>query len=412
MGHAFGDQLLQAIARRLEEIVVPFGFSARLGGDEFTVVMERAKSQDEIMEAGRTILRAFQQKPLPVEGRELSMSLSIGAAYFPAHAKTADALLRAADAALFRAKSLGKNQVSVFSPDLLDAAASRFRTEQGLRQAIERGELELAFQPELEARSLEVRLVEALLRWRLPDGRLASTADFLAVAEESGLIGEISDWVLSTALETAARWHHGPWPQARVAINVSPRQLLDTQFVGRVEALLLEHRLPASCIEIELTENVLQTGATTIESLRRLRALGVGIALDDFGAGFSSLASLEQLPLTRVKLDRSLISSIDTSSRAIAIARAIVGLCESLGLDITAEGIERPEQLALLLGYPNMYLQGYLLSRPILARDLLDAIARMPSHMQNVLLTMPGSRPADGVIEIAALPIEEIARIA
>lgn len=411
MGHDFGDQLLQAIAKRLAEIVAPLGFSARLGGDEFTVVIEKGRRHEDIAEAGRSILRAFQ-KPLPVAGRELSMSLSIGAACFPAHAKTADALLRAADAALFRAKALGRNQVSVFSPDLLDAAASRFRTEQGLRLAIERGELELAFQPELEALSLEVRLVEALLRWRLPDGRLASTADFLAVAEESGLINDISDWVLTTAVQAAAHWHHGMWRNARVAINVSPRQLLDTRFVDRVAGLLQEHRLPASCIEIELTENVLQTGAATIESLRRLRALGVGIALDDFGAGFSSLASLEQLPLTRVKLDRSLVASIDTSGRALAIARAIVGLCESLELDITAEGIERPEQLALLLGFRNMYLQGYLLSRPIPARDVTDAMARMPSHMQNLLLTLPGAGPESGVIEISAPAEDEIARSA
>ena len=208
--------------------------------------------------------------------------------------------MRAADAALFRAKAMGRSQRSVFTPELLEDAAKRFNTEQGLRRAVERGELALVFQPEIHAETLEVGLVEALLRWRLPDGRLASPAEFLAVAEESGLIMEISDWVLRSAIEAAARWHHGEWPRARVAINVSARQVLDQGFHRRVQDLLVEHRVPARCIEIELTENVLQTGPATIAAVRQLRESGVGVALDDFGTGYSSLASLEHLPLTRV----------------------------------------------------------------------------------------------------------------
>jgi diguanylate cyclase (GGDEF)-like protein len=388
MGHGFGDRVLQSIAKRLEEVVAAVCFTARLGGDEFTVIIESAHHVDQITDAAQSIIQAFQ-KPLPVDGRELSISLSMGASYFPTHARDAEALLRAADAALFRAKALGRNQLSVFSSELLDAAASRFATEQGLRQAIESGEFELAFQPEVHAQTLETPLVEALLRWRLPDGRLASTADFLTVAEESGLITQISDWVLRAAVGATAAWHHGGLAALRVAINVSPRQLLEAGFVARVARLLEEHALPAACIEIELTENVLQTGTATIAALRQLRELGVGIALDDFGAGFSSLASLEQLPLTRVKLDRSLIASIDSSARSIAIAQAIIGLCTSLGLEITAEGIERPEQLALLLPYRNMYLQGYLLSRPVGAADLARTLSEMPARMQELLLTLP-----------------------
>jgi EAL domain-containing protein (putative c-di-GMP-specific phosphodiesterase class I) len=232
-------------------------------------------------------------------------------------------------------------------------------------------------------------LVEALLRWRLPDGRLVAPAEFLTIAEESGLIMEISDWVLHSAIETAARWHHGSWPEARVAINLSSRQLLDGRFADRVMELLHEYNLPAHCIEIELTENVLQTGAATIEVLRCLRANGLAIALDDFGTGYSSLASLELLPLTRVKLDRALIASIHTSARSAAIARAIVGLCHSLGLEVTAEGIECPEQLAMLADQAPMYLQGYLLARPASADKLLSVIAGLPNHMQSLLLASP-----------------------
>lgn len=385
MGHAYGDQVLQGVAQRLEGLAAQFGFSARLGGDEFTVIYTKASSPEAIIDAGKLILQAFQQ-PLPVGGRNLLISLSIGASFYPDHATNADSLLRAADAALFRAKSLGRNQMSVFSPELLDAAASRFSTEQGLRHAIEGGEFELAFQPEVDLHTFKVPLVEALLRWRLPDGRLATPGDFLAVAEDSGLIMEISDWVLRSAVEAASKWYHGGWEDVRVAINVSPRQLLDAGFLARLLELIAAKRLPARCIEIELTENVLQTGPETIDALRQVRMCGIGIALDDFGTGFSSLASLEQLPLTRVKLDRSLIARIDTSKRALAIAQAIITLCEGLELSITAEGIERSEQLVPLMNARSMLAQGFLLSLPLPGEGLLAVVESMPERMQSLLL--------------------------
>ena len=254
---------------------------------------------------------------------------------------------------------------------------------------MDRGEFELLFQPEVNFDALGTKLVEALLRWRLPDGRHVSPADFLAVAEESGLIMTISDWVLRSAVQSAAKWHYGPWPDVRIAVNVSARQLLDPTFVERLQHLLQEFKLPSRCIEIELTENVLQTGPATIETLRQLRALGVAIALDDFGTGYSSLASLEQLPLTRVKLDRSLIQSIDTSDRSLAIARAIVGLCGSLGLEVTAEGVERAEQLALLLDYPSICVQGYLICAPVNAEAIPRTVGEMPQQLHSLLLTLP-----------------------
>ncbi|HEY6451469.1 MAG TPA: EAL domain-containing protein [Steroidobacteraceae bacterium] len=388
MGHAFGDRVLEAIAEQLRITAGPGGFAARLGGDEFTVVFDSAASEEQVRNVGWELVRAFHQ-PVTIGGRELMISISVGASLYPDHGTDADELLRAADAALFRAKALGRSQLTVFSPELLEAASAKFSTEQGLRHAMERDEFELVFQPEIDAATLTVSVVEALLRWRLADGRLASPEEFLTVAEESGLIMEISDWVLRSAIEAAARWHHGPWPDARVAINLSSRQLLDSRFVDRVMDLLCEHRLPARCIEIELTENVLQTGAATIDVLRCLRSHGIAIALDDFGTGYSSLASLEQLPLTRVKLDRTLIASIHTSARSAAIARAIVGLCHGLGLEVTAEGIEFPEQLALLVDNPGMCLQGYLLARPVPAEKLLAVIDTLPEHVQSLLLSAP-----------------------
>jgi diguanylate cyclase (GGDEF)-like protein len=399
IGHEFGDHVLVSIAQRLQDVARNFGFAARLGGDEFTLVYERASSIADIREAGLGIVQAFQA-PLEVEGRDLIVSVSLGVSIYPEHERESEALLRAADAALFRAKALGRSQMALFTPELLTAAAAKFSIEQGLRRAIERSEFELFFQPEVCAETLEVRLVEALIRWRMPDGRYVAPGEFLAVAEESGLIIEISDWVLRTAIQTAARWHRGSWPQARVAINVSPRQLLDYRFVERVQELLREYALPPECIEIELTESVLQTGHATIEALKRLRALGLAIALDDFGTGYSSLASLEQLPLTRIKLDRSLIASIDSNPRSAAIARAIMSLCQGLGLEITAEGVERPEQFALLFGHRAMYMQGYLLARPAPAGDLEAMMRTVQQKCEELLVLQKAAAMESTVVDL------------
>jgi diguanylate cyclase (GGDEF)-like protein len=401
MGHEFGDRVLVSLAQRLQDSTRNVGYPARLGGDEFTIVYERAHSLDDIRAAGLQVVQAFQT-PLAVDGRELIVSVSVGASVYPEHGRDAEALLRAADAALFRAKALGRSQLSVFTPDLFAAASAKFTTEQGLRRAIERGEFELVFQPEVNVETLETALVEALIRWRMPDGSYAMPGQFLGIAEESGLIMEISDWVLRSAIETAAHWHHGSWPAARVAINVSPRQLIDQRFVDRLRGLLQEYRLPARCIEIELTETVLQTGPATIETLKCLRAHGVAIALDDFGTGYSSLASLEQLPLTRIKLDRSLVAGIDTSPRSAAIARAIIGLCQGLGLEVTAEGVERPEQFALLLGHRAMYLQGYLLSPPVARDELLPVMADLTRRVEEMLLTSKLRASAANVVDLSA----------
>jgi diguanylate cyclase (GGDEF)-like protein len=405
LGHEFGDQVLQTIAQRLSASTHSFGFAARLGGDEFTVVYESASNIEDVRLAGLQLIEAFRE-PMPLDGRDLVVSISAGASVFPEHAQTVEALLRAADAALYEAKALGRSQLALFTPALLDAATERFTTEQGLRRALDRGEFELVFQPEVNLQTCEVELVEALLRWRRPDGRFSAPGEFLAVAEASGLILQINDWVLRRVIETAARWYQGHWPEVRIAINVSSRQLFDNSFVEQVQDLLEQHELPPRCIEIELTENVLQTGSATIASLRRLRAHGIAIALDDFGTGFSSLASLEQLPLTRIKLDRSLIASIDTSARSAAIAKAIIQLCQGLGLAITAEGVERLEQLAPLVGYPALYAQGYLLSRPQSVDELFAVIADLPALTRSLVRAsithLPDAQLADALPLVTA----------
>ncbi|MBL8266405.1 MAG: EAL domain-containing protein [Steroidobacter sp.] len=401
IGHSFGDRVLRGIAQRLQTAVEPLGFAARLGGDEFTIVCEGVTTVEDIAAAGEKIIRAFQS-PIDIDGRDLIIGVSVGASVYPDHEQNAEALLIAADTALFNAKSLGRGRVSVFAPELLAGAANKFRIEQDLRRAIERNEFELFFQPEVSVDDLQTQLVEALIRWRTPDGRYIPPGEFLSVAEESGLIVEISDWVLRTAIRAAARWHRGAWPNARVAINVSPRQLLDYRFVDRVRELLTEFELPPHCIEIELTESVLQTGPATIEQLHRLRTLGIAIALDDFGTGYSSLSSLERLPLTRVKLDRSLIESIDTNVRSRSIVRAIIDMCEGLCLQVTAEGLERAEQFERFLGCKNLSLQGYLLSRPVAMDQVFTASASAAQRAQELVLL---SKPNAVAAVIKQLPL-------
>jgi diguanylate cyclase (GGDEF)-like protein len=385
MGHAYGDQVLISIARRLEMCSRSFGFAARLGGDEFMIVHEQAPSVEAIIASGSTITKAFDE-PLDVEGRELIVSVSVGASIFPDHEESVEALLRAADSALFSAKAQGRSQLTIFTADLLESASAKFAIEQKLRRAIENEEFELFYQPEIDAETLEVSLVEALIRWRMPDGSYQTPGAFLAVAEESGLIVDINDWVLRTAIKTAAHWHHGEWPKARVAVNMTPRQFLDYRFIEKLKALLDEWKLPARCLELELTESVLQTGAATIRTLEQLRSMGVAVALDDFGTGFSSIGSLEQLPLTRIKLDRSLIARIDVSARSASIARATIGLCNELGLQVTAEGVERLEQFAELSGYREMTLQGFLLSVPVPRSELIPLLKRLPEMCSDLVL--------------------------
>jgi diguanylate cyclase (GGDEF)-like protein len=390
MGHAFGDQVLACVGQRLKETAQSFGFAGRLGGDEFTAVYEDAASAADLLEAGRRLVETFDQ-PLSIEGREVVVRASVGASLYPDHGHRAEDLLSAADAALFRAKAMGRSQLAVFTPELLETAARKFTIEQCLRRAIERDEFDLVYQAEVSLDSLDMVLVESLVRWRLPDGRQALPAEFLAVTEESGLIMDLGNWILRKAIKAASDWHHGEWPEARIAINVSPRQLMDRRFADLVLELLAEHRLPARCIELELTESVLQTGPATIESLRHLRSHDIAIALDDFGTGYSSLASLENLPLSRIKLDRSLIAGIDRNPRSAAIAASLIGLCKGLGLEVTAEGVERPEQFAALANHRSIHLQGYLISKPVAADHVLSAKRLIPKIMQDLVLGLPGT---------------------
>jgi diguanylate cyclase (GGDEF)-like protein len=384
LGHNFGDRVIQGIGERLRAAANGRALLARLGGDEFTLLIEDVQSLQQVEALAAEIVSTLQQ-PLTVDGRLLASSASVGASLFPDHAEDAEQLLRAADVALFRAKELGRNRYAMYKPALYDAAAQRFRLEQSLRRAVEAGDLLLMFQPQVALHTFEITGLEALLRWRKPDGRIAAASEFIHIAEKTGLIHELTDWVLRCATSTVAAWRAQGWQHACVAINVSPPQFLESDFVDQIARALEITGLPASALELELTETVFQTGPTTIDSLRRLRELGVSIALDDFGIGYSSLTSLEQLPITRVKLDRMLVEGVDCNPRSAAIVRSIVALCHGLGLQVVAEGVERPAQLEFLSHCGPIGVQGYLLAYPVETQDAEKEAHAAAARARNIL---------------------------
>jgi len=280
------------IGERLREVSGEGGFIARLGGDEFTLVFPLHGPIDEIDARASRLVGGFQ-RPLRVEQREIAIGVSCGAAVYPDHGADAASLLRAADTALFRAKELGRNRLCLYNPDLLVAASNRFRIEQSLRKAIEGGDFVLHYQPQVCLGRQRATGVEALLRWQQSDSRIIPAGEFVMIAEQSGLMLDLNSWVLEQASRDLREWRARGWSDARVAINVSAQQFMSGDFLGEMERLLARHDIPPDGLELELTENMLQTGAITIETLRGLRMLGVATALDDFGTGYSSLTSLE-----------------------------------------------------------------------------------------------------------------------
>ena len=384
LGHEFGDRVLSSIGGRLRELAGEQGTIARLGGDEFTLVFPYSGDFDEVLNRAEQLVAGFQ-RPLQIDRREVAVGASCGVALYPEHGRDAETLLRAADVALFRAKELGRNRLCVHDPSMLLQASNRFRVEQALRKAIDGGEFILHYQPVVCLGRQRTTGVEALLRWRRDDDVIVPAGDFIAIAEQSGLMLELNEWILETAAMACARWRREGWPDARVAINVSAQQFVAGNFLFELERLLVRTGLPAGAIELELTETMLQTGAVTVEALQSLRMLGIDTALDDFGTGYSSLTSIEQLPLSRVKLDRSVINGVDSNPRSAAIVNSIIGLCRNLGLQVTVEGVERASQLDFLAACGEVSIQGFLVARPAEESAVIGLVRDTRGKLESLL---------------------------
>ena len=388
-GHAAGDALLRQIAERLLNATRGTDLVARLGGDEFGVLMERVRSDHDVVTVAQRITESLR-KPFCVMGRTATVGASIGLARgtdstaidASGSMPAVDTLLRNADLALYEAKARGKGQHAVFEPSLHEAALARVSLESALRRALERGEFRLVYQPIYELGSAHISGVESLIRWEHPERGVVAPAEFIPLAEETGLIVPLGQWVLQEACRQGAVWARDRTAPFSITVNVSARQLQHPMFVGEVERVLAESGLPPTALTLELTESsVIQHPDIALERLTALKALGVRLAIDDFGTGYSSLTHLQRFPFDVLKIDRAFIDRVADSGRDAALANAIVALGNALSLRTIAEGIETPAQAAVLLAMGCAYGQGYLFARPKPPSDiaqLLDDVARPP----------------------------------
>jgi diguanylate cyclase (GGDEF)-like protein/PAS domain S-box-containing protein len=367
VGHGAGDLLLAQAGRRLRGLVPVHDTVARWGGDEFAILVEQAESPQEIVDIAERLAGAIAAAPFQVADRDVTITASLGVAF--ADSDVAEHLLRNADLAMARAKEAGGGRVEVFAAHMHADVIRRLELATDLRQAITDGALELEYQPLVELATARIAGVEALVRWSRA-GVPVSPAEFLSVAEESGLIIALGEWVLRESCLQVARWRESGW-NVGLSVNFSRRQVSTARFAESVLATLDDSELPRSALTLEVTERVLiETAESMIGELARLRQLGVRLAIDDFGTGYASLAYLRELPVDIIKIDPSFVAGLGTDGTLAMLTRTIVQVGHDLGIEIVAEGIERPEQLELLRAMGCGLGQGYLVARPMTAADI------------------------------------------
>ncbi|HEX6603574.1 MAG TPA: EAL domain-containing protein [Sphingomicrobium sp.] len=361
LGHPIGDALLRQVADRLKSVMGNHGQVGRLGGDEFQAVLPGTVDMGLLESLARTLIEQVS-RPYMIEGHKVTIGASTGIAIGDPGRSSADALVRNADLALYAAKAAGRGKHCFYEPAMHSEAAERQLLENDLRQAIERDELWVAYQPIVRTAGEEISGFEALVRWQHPARGAISPDRFVPLAEEAGLIGKIGEWVLETSLAEAARWPD----HVRIAVNLSPIQFNDPGIVRLVEALLKRYGVRADRLELEITEGVfLADGDSTDDTFAKLKALGVRLALDDFGTGYSSLGYLKKAPFDKIKIDQSFVRGASSSTnRNAAIIRAIVTLAETLGMDTCAEGVETHDDLQLIRELGVSMVQGYIFGRP------------------------------------------------
>jgi diguanylate cyclase (GGDEF)-like protein len=381
LGHRAGDALLVAVANRLERCLAESSAArdrlvARMGGDEFTVMLGGTANASEAERVAQRILQTVCQ-PVSFDGQELTVTASVGIVEpTPGHLAKAADLIRDADAAMYRAKGLGKNRVAKFDTALHEAAVRRLRLETDLRRARERGELQLHYQPIVNLSDRKLLGFEALIRWKR-DGRLVSPADFIPIAEDTGLINDIGTWVLNEAAQQLAQWQREQ-PLLTMSVNLSNRQLADPHLVATVRETLQTWSIPPASIVLEVTESVIMSDPETARQvLAELKQTGVKLSMDDFGTGYSSLSCLHEFPIDVLKIDRSFVGDLSGKRHAAAVVHAIIQLAHNLRMTVVAEGLENPEQVAFLQALDCDSGQGFLFARPLPAADAGKLISHM-----------------------------------
>ena len=370
LGHEPGDALLKSVAGRLSGCVRPGDTVARFGGDEFAIVLADVAHVDDVGRIAQKILNAFLP-PFVLDGREVFVSTSIGITLYPFDDEAIDVLLKNADTALYHAKESGRNMFKFFTADLNVRAANRLGLETALRYALERGELLLHYQPQVDVASGCITGVEALVRWQRPGGELVSPLEFIPLAEETGLIVPLGEWVLLNACAQNQAWQQAGLPPLRMSVNIAARQLQEDNLAEVIIRILHETGLDPHLLVLEITEStIMHDTGRAAATLKQLAALGVGLAVDDFGVGYSSFSYLKQFPIECLKIDKSFVNDITTDPHDAAIATAIISMAHSLGLTVMAEGVETQSQFSFLRERDCDAMQGYLFSKPLPAAGL------------------------------------------
>jgi diguanylate cyclase (GGDEF)-like protein len=385
LGHSAGDDVLVAVAQRLTNAVPLSAIVGRISGDEFVVLEPDSVSDIEAMKTAERILECFRE-PLALRQGDVFVSASIGVACSPAtDSPSPEELLRHADAAMYRAKDAGRNCIALFDASMLERATQRLTLETALYRALERQELTLVYQPIIDLQLGDVLGFEALMRWEREDGSTSSPAQFIPIAEETGIIVPIGAWALIEALTHLRTWiDAGICPEtASMSVNVSPRQLHDPQFVSVVSEALSRTRVQPQQLWLEMTESIMITEPEqALAALRRLNTLGVRIAIDDFGTGYSSLSLLQSFPIQRLKIDRSFISGIADDVSARSLVKTILAMSDALGLDTVAEGVETARQLEALIDLHCAKAQGYLISHPVAPEQMRNTVISLEKFSQ------------------------------
>ncbi len=374
LGHAVGDRFLQMIARRIVDYIGPLGFVARMSGDEFAVLLSGEEAADAARLASELI--EVVRRPYEVEGYDHHLTCSAGIASYPDDARDDESLVRSADMAMRQAKDIATGSVEIYSHAMQEMLRSRLLHEQLLRTAIERGDFELFFQPIADLATGRIAAVEALLRWQDPERGTIYPDSFIPVAEASGMIVELGDWVAATASRALARFLKFD-KRLRLSINISPRQFHQPDLCDRIVSHLKRNGVPASALEIEITESMTLTNIShALETIRKLKAQGAKVSVDDFGTGHSSLNYLRRFAIDEIKIDKSFIAGIGHQASDETIVKAIIAMGRSLGLCVVAEGVETPEQIDFLERAGCERVQGYYISRPLTTGDFEKLLAR------------------------------------
>jgi diguanylate cyclase (GGDEF)-like protein len=389
--HSVGDLLLQHVAQRLRSCLGPNDVLARLGGDEF-LMMTAGETVENSKLAAQQVLDSIRL-PFVCGGHEVYLTASVGVTFYPIDGADPDTLLRNAESALDRVKQEGKNSIQLYTSSMTSNAVRRVTLENSLRRALQKKEFVIHYQPQLDMRSGAIVGLEALVRWQVPDYGLVPPAEFIPIAEETGLIVPIGEWVLRTACAQTKLWHESGFPQLSIAVNLSARQFQQQDLVERIEQILKETRIAPDALELEITESyAMQNADYTISVLTQLKKRGIRVSIDDFGTGYSSLSYLKQFPIDTLKIDRSFVKDLATDANDAAIAAAIIVLAHSLKLQVIAEGVETQAELDILKRHACDKMQGYFFSRPIPVKEL-EALLHSKKTLSDISMdSMPGKQ--------------------